>query len=93
MDFSSLTTATVEFDLVVTGPAVCESDPETVARLARTYAEGGWPCRVEESGTALTAEFSAPSAGPPPWHLHRLTPVSATVVSTVGSGGATSFRF
>ncbi len=27
---------------------------------------GGWPARVDETGLALTAEYSAPSAGPPP---------------------------
>ena len=54
---------------------------------------GGWPCRVDESGTAITADFSAPSAGPPPWHVHRITPVSAYAVQTVEPGGATRWVF
>jgi hypothetical protein len=69
------------------------TDPATVARLAETWAAGGWPCRVDESGTALTAEFSAPSAGKPPWHVYRITPVSAVALSTVEPGGATRWQW
>ncbi|HET9971201.1 MAG TPA: hypothetical protein VFQ68_23400 [Streptosporangiaceae bacterium] len=48
---------------------------------------------VDETGLALTAEFSAPSAGPPPWHVYRLTPLAATALATVEPGGATRWRF
>jgi hypothetical protein len=41
----------------------------------------------------LTADFSAPSAGPPPWHVYRLTPHTATALITEGDGGATQWRF
>jgi hypothetical protein len=51
------------------------------------------PARVDDTGTALTAEFSAPSAGPPPWHVYRLTPRTATALGTVGPGGAMRWRF
>jgi len=44
-------------------------------------------------GAALTAEFSAPSAGAPPWHAYRITVRAATALSTVEPGGATSWRF
>jgi hypothetical protein len=89
----TLAIALQEFDLVVEGHAALVSDPETVARLAEVWAVGGWPCRVDESGTALTAEFSAPSAGKPPWHVYRITAVSAVVLSTLEPGGATRFDF
>ena len=89
----SLAVALHEFDLVVQGTASVVTDPATVARLAETWAAGGWPCRVDESGTALTAEFSAPSAGKPPWNVYRITPVSAVALSTVEPGGATRFDF
>jgi hypothetical protein len=49
--------------------------------------------RVDGSGTALTADFSAPSAGGPPWHVHRITTTSAVVLGTVEPGGATRFDF
>jgi hypothetical protein len=55
-----------ESDLVVEGDAQQVTDPPTVAAMAERWAAGGWPCRVDESGRALTAEYSAPSAGPPP---------------------------
>jgi PPOX class probable F420-dependent enzyme len=89
----TLSLATNEFDLVVEGEAHVVDDPAAVARLAQEWAEGGWPCRVDESGTALTAEFSAPSAGRPPWKVYRLTPRQATALATVEPGGATRFTF
>jgi hypothetical protein len=89
----TLAVALHEFDLVVQGTASVVTEPATVAKLAEAWAAGGWPCRVDESGTALTAEFSAPSAGKPPWHVYRVTPVSAVVLSTVEPGGATRFDF
>ena len=77
-----------EFDLVVDGEAHLVTDPATVAELARLWAED-WPCSVDESGTALTAPFSAPSAGPPPWQVYRIDASGATVLQTVDPGGAT----
>ena len=85
----SLGVATDSFDLVVEGDAHVVTDPDTVASMAARWAEDGWPARVDESGTAITAEFSAPSAGPPPWHVYRLTPRRATALATVEPGGAT----
>ncbi len=82
-----------EYDVVVEGTAQVVTDRGEVARFAEQAAADGWPCRVDDSGEALTAEFSAPSAGPPPWHVHRITPVSATVLKTVGDGGATRWTF
>jgi hypothetical protein len=61
--------------------------------MAARWAAEGWPARVDDTGTALTAEFSAPSAGPPPWHVYRLTPHRATALSTVEPGGATRWSF
>ena len=89
----SLSIATHEFDLVVEGDAAKVTDPTIVADLAQRWAAGGWPAEVDESGTALTAPFSAPSAGPPPWHVFRITPRRATVLLTVEPGGATTWTF
>ena len=82
-----------DFDLVAEGDAEVVTDPAVVADIARRYADEGWPARVDESGTALTAEFSAPSAGSPPWHVYRMVPKIATVVATIEPGGATRFEF
>lgn len=89
----TLSVATHEFDLVVDGDATLITDPATVADMAARWASGGWPCRVDDTGTALTADFSAPSAGPPPWYVYRVTPRTATAVGTVEPGGATRWRF
>jgi PPOX class probable F420-dependent enzyme len=82
-----------DFDVVVEGTAERVSDPATVAERAAQWAAAGWPCTVDESGTALTAPFSAPSAGPPPWWVYRITPGRATALLTVEPGGATRFEF
>jgi hypothetical protein len=89
----TLSVATQEFDLAVDGEARRVTDGATVAAMAERWAEHGWPARVDETGLALTAEFSAPSAGPPPWFVYRLTARSATALLTVEPGGATRWDF
>jgi PPOX class probable F420-dependent enzyme len=89
----TLSVAAREFDLVVEGEAALVTDAATVADLAARWAAAGWPARTDDTGVALTAEFSAPSAGPPPWHVYRLTPRTATAVGTIDPGGATQWRF
>ena len=88
----TISLALEEFDIVVEGEAELVTDPELVAEVARLYNEDGWPAEVDESGTALTAPFSAPSAGPPPWHVYRVVPKTAMVLS-IEPGGATRFDF
>jgi hypothetical protein len=52
-----------------------------------------WPCEVDESGIALTAPFSAPSAGPPPWLVYRIDATAMSALMTVEPGGATRWTF
>jgi len=89
----TLSVAMREFDLVVEGNAYRVIDPSIVAVMAERWAAEGWPCRVDETGQALTAEYSAPSAGPPPWFVYRITPRSATALAILEPCGATSWRF
>ena len=89
----SLSLATHDFDLVVDGEALKVTDPSTVAAMAARWAADGWPARVDDTGMAITAEYSAPSAGPPPWVVYRLAPRTATALLTVEPGGATRWRF
>jgi hypothetical protein len=89
----SLSLATQEFDLVVDGSAEIVTDPPVVAELAARWAAEGWPCEPDETGESLTAPFSAPSAGPPPWRVYKLTLRSATALQTVEPGGATRWTF
>ena len=78
-------------DLVIEGTAARVTDEDTLQRLAQRYAAQGWPARVSDG--ALTAEYSAPSAGPPPWHLYVLTPTTAFGVATAEPHGATRWDF
>ena len=89
----SISVGVHEFDLVVEGTAAKVTDPATVAKIAKHFADDGWPCRVDDSGTAITAPFSAPSAGPPPWHVYKVTTQRATALGTIEPGGATTWTF
>jgi hypothetical protein len=80
-------------DVVVEGEAVRETDPATLARLAKAWANHGWPAELDETGCGITAPFNAPSQGPPPWNVYRVKPHSATVVLGTEPGGLTRFRF
>ena len=86
-----ITVALGDLDLVVEGTAVKVTDQATVERLAGLYAAQGWPARAVDG--AFTAEYSAPSAGPPPWHLYAMTPHTAFGVATTEPFGATRWRF
>lgn len=89
----SLALALHEFDLVVEGVATRVTDPRAVAARAAEWAADGWPCEVDESGIALTAPFTAPSGGPPPWWVYRVDATSMVALLTVEPGGATRWRF
>jgi hypothetical protein len=39
------------------------------------------------------AEYSAPSAGPPPWDVYEVTPATVFAVGTVEPYGATRWNF
>ncbi|GAA1859613.1 pyridoxamine 5'-phosphate oxidase family protein [Asanoa iriomotensis] len=78
-------------DLTLDGVADRVTDGPTLERLAEVYRSGGWPATVE--GDAFTAPFSAPSAGPAPWHLYRLDLRRAVGVATAEPHGATRWEF
>jgi hypothetical protein len=78
-------------DLVFEGKATRVTDTPTLERLASRYREGGWEATVESEG--FTAPYSAPSAGPPPWHLYRFTIDRVFGVAGEEPHGATRWRF
>jgi hypothetical protein len=78
-------------DLVLEGTAIRITDRPTLLRLAQRFAAQGWPASVENQ--AMTAEYSAPSAGPPPWNLYVLRPTMAFGVATADPSGATRWVF
>lgn len=78
-------------DLVLEGQAHRVTDASTLERVVAVYRAGGWPASVE--GEAITAPYSAPSAGPAPWHLYRLALHVAVGVATAEPHGATRWDF
>ena len=80
-----------DLDVVIEGAARKVRDEATLKRLAKRYATQGWPAIVKDR--AFTYEYSAPSAGPPPWDLYVIAPVTAFGVATAEPHGATRWRF
>lgn len=78
-------------DLVLEGEAHRVTDADTLERLAAVYRSGGWPAEV--AGDAFTAPYSAPSAGPAPWYLYRLSLHTAVGVAGAEPHGATAWDF
>lgn len=78
-------------DVVLDGEARRVTDAATLERIAAGYRAGGWPAEV--AGDALTAPYSAPSAGPAPWHVFRFTVHRAAGVATREPFGATRWDF
>jgi hypothetical protein len=80
-------------DVVVEGDATRVTNSTTLARVAKAWADQGWPAEPDASGSGITAPFNAPSQGPPPWNVYRISPRSAIVALGTEPGGLTRFRF
>ena len=78
-------------DLVLEGTAARVTDATTLELVASLYREGGWPATA--AGDAITAPYSAQSAGPGPWHLYRFTVSTAFGVGLREPHGASRWRF
>jgi hypothetical protein len=78
-------------DLTLDGVAHRVTDADALAEVVAIYRDLGWP--AEAAGDAVTAPFSAPSAGPPPWHLYRFTLRRVVGLSTAEPNGATRWEF
>lgn len=89
--YCTLSVSLIGLDLVVDGRATKVSDPALLAGMAERYSSQGWPAEVSDG--ALTAPYSAPSAGPPPWDLYEVVPISAVGVASAEPFGATRWRF
>jgi hypothetical protein len=87
----SVSFALPDMDLVIEGRAERVTDQATLEHIAGRYAETGWPARVEDQ--AFTYDYSAPSAGPPPWYVYAITPTTVYAVLSAEPGGAMRWRF
>jgi Pyridoxamine 5'-phosphate oxidase len=72
----SITASTAGLDLVVEGIATKVTDAPTLQRVADAYtSKYEWPATVRDG--AFDAPYGAPTAGPPPYEVHEITPVVA----------------
>jgi Pyridoxamine 5'-phosphate oxidase len=89
----SVAMSILDADVVLEGEAARVTEPAALARIAKAWADDGWPAAVDETGTGITAPFNAPTQGPPPWNVYRVEPRSALVTLGIEPGGLTRFRF
>lgn len=89
----SIAISILDADVVVEGDARRVTEPNAVAKIAKAWADQGWPAEPDESGSGITAPFNAPLQGPPPWHVYRIEARSAVVTGSAEPGGLTRFMF
>jgi len=87
----SIAVALVGIDVTMDGVATRVTDAKTLERIAARYRDLGWPTTVERD--ALTAPYSAPSAGKPPYYLYRFVLRTAVALASAAPHGATRWRF
>jgi nitroimidazol reductase NimA-like FMN-containing flavoprotein (pyridoxamine 5'-phosphate oxidase superfamily) len=87
-----ITVATFDFDLVFEGQAQRVLDEDELRHIAGVYEEAGWETSEIRDG-GLYGEYSAPSAGPPPWYVYRVKPETVFALGTSDHYGATRWRF
>jgi nitroimidazol reductase NimA-like FMN-containing flavoprotein (pyridoxamine 5'-phosphate oxidase superfamily) len=87
----SVTTRGEDFDVVVEGHARTVRDEGSLADVAAAYLDKyGWAVELRDG--RLHGE-GAPTAGPPPYDVYRLTPRRAFGFPTVGEATPTRWRF
>ncbi len=75
-------------DIVAEGEAKIIRDESELQRIASLYDD--WGPQVRDG--AFWHEFSAPSAGPPPWDVYEIAPTTVYAVATAEPNGATRWR-
>jgi hypothetical protein len=85
-----ITLAASDLDIVVEGEAFKVTDEAKLHRLAEVFTTGGWAPTVRDG--AFYHDFSAPSAGPPPWELYEFRPRTVFALATAEPYGATRWR-
>ena len=86
-----LSVATEPFDLAIHGTARRVTDDDGLEQIAKVATAQGWAAEPRDGG--LWAEYSAPSAGPPPWYVYEVTPETVFAFGTAEPYGAEKFEF
>jgi hypothetical protein len=87
----AISVATHDFDLVIEGEATIVREQAKLQRIADLLAAEGWKPTVRDG--AFYAEYSAPSAGPPPWEVYEVIPKTIFGLGTSEPYGATRWDF
>jgi Pyridoxamine 5'-phosphate oxidase len=85
-----ITLAAKGLDITLEGEAKRVTDEAKLRRVAAVFASAGWEPTVKDG--AFQHEFSAPSAGPPPWYVYEFTPRTVFGFATAEPYGATRWR-
>lgn len=75
-------------DIVAEGEARIVREEAELRRIAELFSDWG----PEVRNGAFWHEFSAPSAGPPPWDVYEITPTTFYAVAAAEPHGATRWR-
>lgn len=75
-------------DIVAEGEARIIRDETELERIATLFSD--WGPQVRDG--AFWHEFSAPSAGPPPWDVHEIRPTTIFAIAAAEPFGATRWR-
>ena len=78
-------------DLTVDGVATKVTDEAKLQHIAEAYAANGWGPTVRDG--AFYHDYSAPSAGPPPWQVYEVTATKAIGLGGEEAVGATRWVF
>jgi nitroimidazol reductase NimA-like FMN-containing flavoprotein (pyridoxamine 5'-phosphate oxidase superfamily) len=87
---SVISIAAEGIDLVLEGKASKVSDDALLSRVAEALSALGWTPTVRDG--AFYQDYSAPSAGPPPWEVYEFRPKTIFGVATREPYGATRWR-
>jgi nitroimidazol reductase NimA-like FMN-containing flavoprotein (pyridoxamine 5'-phosphate oxidase superfamily) len=84
----TVTVAAPGVDVVAEGEATIIRDEAELARIATLFVD--WGPQVRDG--AFWHEYSAPSAGKPPWDVHEITPTTVYAIASAEPFGATRWR-
>src|SRR2546426_7676204 len=87
---ASISVALDGIDLVLEGETTKVDDLATMRAVIALFNEVGWPAEVKDG--RLTAPYSAPTAGPPPWDMYRFRFHTGFGVATAEPYGGTRRR-
>ncbi len=80
---TSIATGADGIDVVWTGIPAPVGDPDQLATVADAYRTTyGWNVHIDLEAGALTAPYGAPTAGPPPYDVFRITPTTVHAISS-----------